>query len=156
MRIRPHILAIIQSLLIYHSIGEVNLTKGAGITNIIQMVSSNASLSYSDIISCASPSQTLFFQLYKHANDKLAEERVREVERLGYKAIWLTVDAIVPGNRERDIRSPWVLEEMERGSTFYEEDTVDEKAGGRDANVFGTAGALIANDDRDMTWEKVC
>ena len=63
------------------------------------MVSSNASLSYAEIIASAVPSQPLFFQLYKHVNDAIAEQRVREVEILGYKAIWLTVDAIVAGNR---------------------------------------------------------
>lgn len=116
------------------------------------MVSSNASLSYAEIIASAAPSQPLFFQLYKHANDAIAEQRVREVERLGYKAIWLTVDAIVAGNRERDIRSPWELEDMERGKPeVYDEEV---QTGG-DANSLGTAGALIANVDRDMSWNRV-
>jgi L-lactate dehydrogenase (cytochrome) len=116
------------------------------------MVSSNASLSPSAIIASASTSQPLFFQLYKHARDTIAEKRVREVERLGYKAIWLTVDAIVPGNRERDVRSPWVLEEIDgKEGMRKDEDAVTENG----ENLFGTAGSLVANDDRDMTWEKV-
>lgn len=116
------------------------------------MVSSNASMSYAEIAAAAGPSQTLFFQLYKHADDATAEKRVREVEKLGYKSIWLTVDAIVPGNRERDIRSPSELEDMETGVTkVYEEGAADAEEG----DMFGTAGALIAHDDRDMTWEKV-
>jgi L-lactate dehydrogenase (cytochrome) len=119
------------------------------------MVSSNASLSYAQIISSATPSQPLFFQLYKHANNDIAEKRVREVEALGYKAICLTVDAIVPGNRERDIRSPWELEDMERGEPEYYEDSADEVQSGGEKNTLGTAGALIVNDDRDMTWETV-
>ncbi|KAF9455693.1 FMN-dependent dehydrogenase-domain-containing protein [Collybia nuda] len=134
-----------------HPDGEVNLTKGAGTTGIIQMVSSNASLSYEEIMAATNPQQPLFFQLYKHSDDAIAEQRVREVERLGYKSIWLTVDAIVPGNREKDIKSPWILEDIERGTTVYEGSL---EAVGGDGNVFGTAGALIANDDRDMTWEK--
>ena len=132
--------------------GEVNLTKGAAQSGIIQIVSSNASLSYSDIIEATAPSQVIFFQLYKHANDAIAEQRVREVERLGYKAIFLTVDAIVAGNRERDIRNPWELEDEERGTPQYWSETgpTEEVVDG-----MGTAGALIANDDRNMTWEKV-
>lgn len=118
------------------------------------MVSSNASLSYAKIIASAAPSQPLFFQLYKHANNAIAEKRVREVEKLGYKAIWLTVDAIVPGNRERDIRSPWELEDMERGSPKVFDES-DEVLSGGETNTLGTAGALIVNDDRDMTWETV-
>lgn len=136
-----------------HPQGEVNITKGAGVASIIQMVSSNASLSYEEIIAAAVPSQRLFFQLYKHAKNLTAEKRVREAERLGYKAIFLTVDAIVPGNRERDIRSPWELEDMERGKPEVHGDLADEVLSVQDANTLGTAGALIVNDDRDMTWE---
>jgi L-lactate dehydrogenase (cytochrome) len=100
----------------------------------------------------ASSSQTLFFQLYKHSNDAIAEQRVREVESLGYKAIFLTVDAIVAGNRERDVRHLWESEDEERGSPKYWSDA---DAAEEQVNQFGTAGALVANDDRDMTWEKV-
>ncbi|KAG5353393.1 hypothetical protein C0989_007538 [Termitomyces sp. Mn162] len=133
--------------------GEINLTRGAARTNIIQMVSSNASLSYEEMIAAAAPSQPIFFQLYKNLNDSIAEKRVRDVEKLGYKAIWLTVDALVPGNREKDIRSPWVLEELESGEPKYCAETTDDDSQSNGTG-FGTAGALIANDDRDMTWEK--
>ena len=111
------------------------------------MVSSNASLSLDTIMESAEPSQTIFFQLYKHRNDEVAEKRVREVERLGYRAIFLTVDTVVAGNRERDIRSPWTLEEEEIGPTEFPQN--------EEVNVLGTAGAFVANDDRDMTWQKV-
>ncbi|KAF7339355.1 hypothetical protein MSAN_02149400 [Mycena sanguinolenta] len=132
-----------------HPLGEANISRGAKTTGIIQMVSSNASMSYEEIIRAVPPSQPLFFQLYKHANDAEAEKRVREVERLGYKAIFLTVDAVVPGNREKDVKSPWVVEDLERGyPKVYVEGAEEE------GDVWGTAGALIAHDDRDMTWEK--
>ncbi|TFK41027.1 FMN-dependent dehydrogenase-domain-containing protein [Crucibulum laeve] len=137
-----------------HPQGEINITKGVHPLSLVQMVSSNASLSPSDIMKAASPTQTLFFQLYKHRDDSIAEKRVRDVEALGYKAIFLTVDAIVPGNRERDIRSPWVLEDQEMGTAKVFNDEDESGAAGGEANIFGTAGALIANDDRDMTWEK--
>lgn len=115
------------------------------------MVSSNASLSPAEIISAATLCQPLFFQLYKSADDDVAEKRVRHVEQLGYKAIFLTVDAVVPANREEDVRSPWILEDEEKGApTVYNESDVP-----GNVNVFGTAGALIVKDDRDMTWEKV-
>jgi L-lactate dehydrogenase (cytochrome) len=116
------------------------------------MVSSNASLSYAEIAAAASSSQTLFFQLYKHKDDAIALKRIQEVERLGYKAIFLTVDAIVPGNRERDIKSPWFLDDQENGIKVYND---GEGAADTDSGL-GTAGALIVNDDRDMTWERVC
>ncbi|KAH6917254.1 cytochrome b2 [Coprinopsis sp. MPI-PUGE-AT-0042] len=133
-----------------HPQGEANITRGAWKEGIIQMVSSNASLSYAEIMAAAAPSQSLFFQLYKNKDDAVAEARVREVEQLGYKAIFLTVDAIVAGNREADIRSPWTLEDQESGTT----PVLDENAPVDEINLGGTAGALVNNDDRDMTWEK--
>lgn len=147
-----------------HPEGEANITRGCGRTNIIQMVSSNASLSYEQIAGArVRPDQPLFFQLYKHKDDAKAVERVREAERLGYNAIFLTVDAVVPGFREKDIRAPFVLEEEER-----EAERKAAEAEGREVPIpdipqkededgggLGTAGALIADTDRDMTWEKV-
>ncbi|KIM48073.1 hypothetical protein M413DRAFT_439780 [Hebeloma cylindrosporum] len=135
-----------------HPNGEINITKGAFNEGIIQMVSSNASLSPTAIMQASDQTQPLFFQLYKHRDDDIAERRVREIETLGYKAIFLTVDAIVAGNRERDIRSPWVLDEQDNGPVYYQPESVGTKT--IEVNIFGTAGALIANDDRDMTWEK--
>ncbi|RPD81856.1 hypothetical protein L226DRAFT_528087 [Lentinus tigrinus ALCF2SS1-7] len=149
-----------------HPLGEANITRGAGRTGIIQMVSSNASLSYAQIAEArVGPQQPLFFQLYKHQDDRIAEERVREIISLGYKAIFLTVDAIVAGNRERDIRAPFELEEQEREADKAA-DSTDKSKGSPDmpakqekeesgnVNLLGTAGALIANDDLDMTWER--
>lgn len=145
--------------------GEANITRGCARTGIIQMVSSNASLSYAQIAEArVTPDQPLFFQLYKHRDDKIAEQRVREVIALGYKAIFLTVDAICAGNRERDIRAPFELEKQEREADKPDQRTGGGKAAadapakpkedGEDVNLLGTAGALIANDDLDMTWEK--
>ena len=133
---------------------------------IIQMVSSNASYSYAEIAHAATPTQPLFFQLYKHRDDKIAEQRVREVIALGYNAIFLTVDAICAGNRERDIRAPFELEEQEREAekasagaektkSSPDMPAKQEKDDKGNVNLLGTAGALIANDDMDMTWEKV-
>lgn len=117
-------------------------------------MSAHASLSYSEIAKAAQPGQVLFFQLYKLQDDTLTERRVRTAEELGYKAIIFTVDAIVAGHKERDIRSPWTLDDEEHGGPpVYEE-----KAGstpGSGANLFGTAGGLVTNGDKDMTWEKV-
>lgn len=102
-------------------------------------------------MAAATPTQPLFFQLYKNRDDDVALKRVQDVVRLGYKAIFLTVDALVPGNREEDIRCPWVLEELETGKAAV----WDENAPVEDVNLGGTAGNLVNRDDRNMTWEKV-
>ncbi|KAF9451120.1 hypothetical protein P691DRAFT_773398 [Macrolepiota fuliginosa MF-IS2] len=134
-----------------HPDGEINITKGAAQTGIIQMISSDASFSYDRIMEAAAPQQTLFFQLYKHINDSFAEQRVRRVERLGYKAIFLTVDAIVRGNRERDRSSIWELEDEEKGTPAYwsEGDVLE-----GDMDDLGAAGVIVDGAGGDMTWEK--
>ncbi|KAK7694509.1 hypothetical protein QCA50_001695 [Cerrena zonata] len=147
-----------------HPRGEANITEGCGRTSIVQMVSSNASLSYAEIAAArVSPDQPLFFQLYKHKDQSLALKRIREVEALGYNAIFLTVDAIVAGNRERDVRAGWTEEDVEaiaeeqqgkgkKGELPRKKTDMEELESAID--VKGTAGALVANDDRDMTWEE--
>ncbi|EEB94393.1 hypothetical protein MPER_06798, partial [Moniliophthora perniciosa FA553] len=52
---------------------------------------------------------------------------------------------------ERDVKTPWVLDEQENGPQHH----TDGEGSADTVNVFGTAGGLIVNDDRDMTWEKV-
>ena len=119
------------------------------------MVSTNASLSPAQISAArVSPEQTLFFQLYKKKEDALALELIREVEALGYSAIFLTVDAVVPGSRERDIKAPWILEDQEREAEG-KPTVVDDPQGEDVGNTLGTAGGLITGNDADMTWEKV-
>lgn len=143
-----------------HPLGEANLVRGAHRMGIIQIVSSNASLSYQEIMNtCPDSNQALWFQLYKSHDMTKAEARLDEVVRLGYKVICLTVDALVPGNRERDVRAPWDLEAMEKiavegddeakqpGDTATEEEIID---------MGGTAGALIGDVDRNMSWAEVC
>ncbi|KAJ7574442.1 FMN-dependent dehydrogenase-domain-containing protein [Mycena floridula] len=132
-----------------HPLGEVNITKGCQPGSIIQMVSSGASVSAADIMAAAAPSQVLFFQLYKPADDAAAAARVLNAVKLGYKAIVLTVDAVVYSNREFDIKAPFVLDEMESGPKYYREGNEE-----RGPDMANYTGAFVANDDRDMTWER--
>lgn len=145
-----------------HPLGEVNITRGCGRSNIIQMVSSNSSCSFEELAkSRVSPGQPLFFQLYKNKDDEVAKARIKHVEELGYKAIFLTVDAVVMSNRERDIKAK-PAEEDEEPIAKHTKDVskTDDVMGTGDLSeeeydVSGTSGAMIANDDRNMTWEKV-
>ena len=143
-----------------HPDGELNITRACGRTGIIQMVSSAASYSYSEIVEARiTESQPLFFQLYLLRGER-APDRVREAERLGYKAIYLTVDAPVRGNRELDLRAPFVLADQER-----EAERVARKQANPDAPMdpeidyekgIGEPVARLVGVDEDMTWEKVC
>ncbi|KAH9946807.1 FMN-dependent dehydrogenase-domain-containing protein [Amylocystis lapponica] len=143
-----------------HPLGEANITRGAGRTSIIQMVSCNASLSAEQIAAARlTPAQPLFFQLYKNGNDEVAAQRVRDIVALGYRAIFLTVDAPVSGNRERDVRHPFELEDQEReAEAARNPENVrkpqDAEKQSEEPDFGGTAGALLQNDDLDMTWAR--
>ena len=138
-----------------HPLGETNITRGAGRTGIIQMVSTNASFSASEVAAArVSPTQPLFFQLYKKRDDSEAEKLVKEVEALGYNAIFLTVDAIIAGRRDRDIKAPFVLEDQEKEVT-EQQPSVEEPQEEEEEDTLGTSGALVAGNDVDMTWERV-
>ena len=128
------------------------------------MVSSASSLSVAQIAEArTSPAQPLFFQLYKHKDNAAAAARVREVERLGFRAIFLTVDAPVGGNRERDVRAPFELEDMERageaeGAEGAPQDAPQGEGDVEDksVNLDGTIGNSLHSMDADMTFKEVC
>jgi isopentenyl diphosphate isomerase/L-lactate dehydrogenase-like FMN-dependent dehydrogenase len=54
-------------------------------------------------------------------------EGLKEAESLGYKAIFLTVDTVVPGFQEKDINVPFVLEKEEREAERKSAKLRDEK-----------------------------
>lgn len=123
---------------------------------VIQMVSTNASFSPSEIAAARIyPDQPLFFQLYKRRDDSEAERLVKEVESLGYNAIFLTVDAIIAGRRDRDIKAPFVLGDQGK-EVINQRPSVEEPHEDEEDDTLGTAGALVATNDADMTWERVC
>ena len=57
-----------------------------------------------EIVRAAPKDATLFFQLYVNSDRAASERQLAEAERLGIKAIFVTVDAPVPGKREADER----------------------------------------------------
>ncbi|KAG8690691.1 Cytochrome b2, mitochondrial precursor [Ceratobasidium sp. 423] len=101
--------------------GEVNITKGAGKTGIIQGISNYASCTVDEIANARvdPEKQPLFFQagsaasaytlddeiLYVASDHAKSVETIKRVEELGYRAIFFTVDVPVLGNRELDRRN---------------------------------------------------
>ncbi|KAH9937554.1 uncharacterized protein B0H18DRAFT_1113373 [Fomitopsis serialis] len=119
-----------------HPLGEANITRGAGRTGIIQMVSSASSLSVTQIAEArVSPSQPLFFQLYKHKDNKIAEGR-------------------------RDVRAPFELEDQDaRRSRIARKAAqdmpqVEEDAEDKSVNMDGTIGNSLHSMDTDMTFKE--
>ncbi|WWC85377.1 uncharacterized protein L201_000240 [Kwoniella dendrophila CBS 6074] len=124
-----------------HPDGEVNLTKGAASAGIIQGISSFASCSPEEIVAARAPNQPLFFQLYINSKRHIAKGVVEKINKLGFNAILLTVDAPVGGKRERDIRAKGEFEAPKS-------DTYDKQG-----DTKGVAEAIFSAVDPDLSWK---
>ncbi|KIR58626.1 L-lactate dehydrogenase [Cryptococcus bacillisporus CA1873] len=126
-----------------HPLGEVNMTRGAANTGIIQCISSFASCSLEEICAARSDNQPLFFQLYVNSKRDLAAEVLKRVNRLNLNAILLTVDAAVGGKRERDLRLKGNFEPPKTGAFEKHDDTK------------GVSEAMFAGVDPDLCWDDI-
>ncbi|PCH33523.1 hypothetical protein WOLCODRAFT_141673 [Wolfiporia cocos MD-104 SS10] len=146
-----------------HPLGELNITRGAGRMGIIQMVSHYASVSREELVAARVPGQPMFFQLYPDRDRSITQQVVRDVDAMGFNAIFLTVDAPVNSNRERDLRAPFELEEQERlaeeAARGNESDEMPERPEDADnklvegeLKLVGTSGGLRTTADLDMSW----
>ncbi|KAI0321804.1 FMN-dependent dehydrogenase-domain-containing protein [Amylostereum chailletii] len=122
-----------------HPDGEMNMVRAAGKAGILQGVSNNASCSTAEIMSAKLPGQPLLFQLYVNRDRPATEKLLAELKDVGYSGIMLTVDAAVPGKRERDQRA--------KG------DFVGTSSTG--SGVGGVAHAISGYQDPDVCWEDI-
>ncbi len=67
-------------------------------------ISSNASYPLASIVEAGFSDQPFFFQLYVNADREKTTQLLQKARQLGIKAIFVTVDAHVPGKREADER----------------------------------------------------
>jgi L-lactate dehydrogenase (cytochrome) len=147
-----------------HPQGEVGITRGVAPEGIIQGISINASCSLDEItdarstdFSPSSPSspskstQPLIFQIYLNKQRDLSESLLRKVESMGFRALMVTVDAAVAGNRELDRRA----KELEAGPSTF---SGPAQYGAKPANGTksqGVAQAISGYQDPDVCCEWV-
>ncbi|KAF4434132.1 L-lactate dehydrogenase (cytochrome) [Fusarium acutatum] len=127
-----------------HPDGELALSRAAANEGIIQCISSNASFSLKSIVNAAPPTQPFFFQLYVNSNHDKTVELLKTVRGLGVKAIFVTVDAPVPGKREADERA--AQEQTVKSSISGGESSKDKKGSG-----FGRLMAQYI--DKSLCWD---
>ncbi|WQF82685.1 Putative FMN-dependent dehydrogenase, cytochrome b5-like heme/steroid binding protein [Colletotrichum destructivum] len=88
-----------------HPEAETLLSRAAGEEGIVYCMPTKPSASIESIFGArANEAQPLFFQLYVDRNRDKAQATIRKAERLGARAIFVTVDSPVIGKRERDER----------------------------------------------------
>ncbi|KAG9241389.1 FMN-dependent dehydrogenase [Calycina marina] len=96
-----------------HPDGEKGIARGCKEMGIPQCVSTSASYPIAEIMQAVAGvgkygdvvgEMPLFFQLYVDNQREKSEALLKHVEELGVKAIFVTVDAPIPGKREADER----------------------------------------------------
>ncbi|PWN48152.1 hypothetical protein IE53DRAFT_319940, partial [Violaceomyces palustris] len=123
-----------------HPDGELNLTRAAGKTGIIQGISANASVSLDEMLDARKEGQAVIYQLYVNKDRAASEKILAKVERKGCNAVFLTVDAPVMGKREKDMRAKG--EEVQTGGGH-----------GAGSGGGGVAAAISGYIDPDLSWE---
>jgi len=101
----PFFLAPIGVQVLAHEEAECATAKAAAVMEVPFIVSTVSSCSLEEI-SEAAPSGPKWFQLYfSSVHPELSYSMVERAERSGYEAIVITVDTVMAGWREQDIRS---------------------------------------------------
>ncbi|TKA25053.1 hypothetical protein B0A50_06117 [Salinomyces thailandicus] len=129
-----------------HPLGECAIAAANGKEGIIQVVNTVSSMPIEAIMDArVSEDQVIFWQLYadKDLTTK-SKALVERVEKAGVKAIWLTVDSPVVGNRERDERLKSVADVEEKI-----EEVVEKPQG------MGIAKANTGFINADIQWDVI-
>lgn len=90
-----------------HPEGEIATVRGVADTGTGMFLSTLSTVAMEDVVAAAEA--PVFFQLYIYRDRELTRDLVARAEAAGCKAIALTVDAIVFGKREPDIRNRFHL-----------------------------------------------
>jgi L-lactate dehydrogenase (cytochrome) len=99
----PFILAPIGYSRLMHPRGELASSKAAGRNGTAYILSTMSGHTIEDVK--AESSGPTFYQLYLAGGRGAAEAAIDRVKKAGYKALFVTIDTPVAGNRERDVRN---------------------------------------------------
>jgi (S)-2-hydroxy-acid oxidase len=119
------------------------------------MVASTIATTNLETIAKAAPDGLRWFQLYVYKDRKATEAIIRRVEQAGYKALMVTIDTAVAGNRRNDARNSFSLP-----SHLKMENFVDDLAAGLTMNVANKGSSGFTNYvnsffDSSMTWSTI-
>jgi isopentenyl diphosphate isomerase/L-lactate dehydrogenase-like FMN-dependent dehydrogenase len=99
----PFILAPIGYSRLMHPRGELAASKAAGKNGTAYILSTMSGHRIEDVK--AQSSGPTFYQLYLAGGRGAAEAAIGRAKAAGYKALFVTIDTPVAGNRERDVRN---------------------------------------------------
>uniref|UniRef100_A0A1I8P2Q4 (S)-2-hydroxy-acid oxidase n=1 Tax=Stomoxys calcitrans TaxID=35570 RepID=A0A1I8P2Q4_STOCA len=136
-----------------HPDGEAGNAKAAGEMGSIFILSTLATTSIEEVAEIA-PKTCKWFQLYVYKDRSLTEKLLRRVEKANFKAIVLTVDAPIFGQRWADVRNNFSLPSNLRLANFESSSSQSDGVHGEE----GTSGIneyVSSQFDATLTWRDV-
>ena len=166
----PFILSSTGASRFFHPEGEVAVARAAADENVLYGIAASAMSSIEEVAAVARGPR--FFQVYVFKDPGLNSEFVQRTKAAGYQAMYLTVDTVVAGNRERDLRNQlsippkvtprtvwqvgtrpkWAIDYMTTPAWTFPnvESALDEAT----KNDFGSVAEWFASQlDRSFTWD---
>lgn len=134
-----------------HPDGEIANARAAGKAGSVYILSTLATTSIEDLAQGA-PDTHKWFQLYVYKDRSITESLVRRAERANFKALVLTVDAPIFGQRRSDVRNKFSLPSHLRLGNFSEADARDVKSSGKGS---GINEYVTSQFDPRLTWKDV-
>ena len=92
---------------LYHPDGELAVARAAAEANIVQILAATAMVSFDDV--ATETDGRKWCQMYVLKDRGFTRELTAHCRQLGYRAMVLTADCTVAGNRERDYRNRFTL-----------------------------------------------
>ncbi|XP_061396854.1 uncharacterized protein LOC133332468 [Musca vetustissima] len=136
-----------------HNDGEGGNAKAAGEMGTIFIQSTLSTMSIEEVAQTA-PDTIKWFQLYVYKDRSLTEQILRRVEKANFKAVVLTIDAPIFGQRWADVRNNFSLPSHLRLANF---DTRSSQSDGVHSEE-GTSGIneyVASQFDATLTWKDV-
>lgn len=119
----PFLLAPVGMLKLAHEEAELAVSIAASICQVPFVQSTVSSYSIEEVAQ-ASGNSSKWFQLYWSNNKEISFSMVKRAEEAGYEAIVLTVDTVMMGWREEDMRNRFSPLKLGVGKANYEQDPV--------------------------------
>lgn len=119
----PFLLAPVGMLKLAHEEAELAVSRAAAAYQVPFIQSTVSSYSIEDVVA-ASGDSPKWFQLYWSNNKEVSFNMVKRAEEAGYEAIVLTVDTVMLGWREEDMRNRFSPLKLGVGKANYEQDPV--------------------------------
>ena len=102
----PLLVAPVAFQRVAHPDGEVGMARAAKAAGTVMCLSTIATSTPAEVAAVGGPR---WFQLYVFRDEGVTRDLIAQASDHGYTALLLTIDAPVPGNRERDRRTAFVI-----------------------------------------------